>query len=103
MGQLTPNCLLRCNNLAGFPGNLSLGAGRTLLRHSPRAEDAVAQAYARTDILEPGGRLALILGELHATAHRTPTYLLGEGTVGQMGHGTEYLPSSRSRRPLAVT
>ncbi len=38
--------------------------------------------------------LAAILGEPHATVHRTLTNLLAEGIVGRVNHGTVHLPSS---------
>ena len=38
--------------------------------------------------------LALILGEPHATVHRTLSNLLAEGIVGRVSHGTAHLPSS---------
>ena len=39
--------------------------------------------------------IALILGEPHATVHRTLTSLLAVGIVGRVSHGTADLPSSR--------
>ena len=39
--------------------------------------------------------LALILGEPHATVHRTLTSLLAVGIAGRVSHGTADLPSSR--------
>ena len=39
--------------------------------------------------------LALILGEPHATVHRTLSRLLAEGIVGRVSHGTAHLPSSQ--------
>ena len=39
--------------------------------------------------------LALILGEPHATVHRTLSSLLEEGIVGRVNHGTTHLPSSQ--------
>ena len=40
-------------------------------------------------------RLALILGEPHATVHRSLADLLAEGIVGRVSHGTAHLPSSQ--------
>ena len=39
--------------------------------------------------------LALILGEAHATVHRTLVDLLAKGIVGRVSHGTAHLPSSQ--------
>ena len=39
--------------------------------------------------------LAGILGEPHATVHRTLADLLAEGIVGRVSHGTAHLPSSQ--------
>ena len=39
--------------------------------------------------------LALVLGEPHATVHRTLTDLLASGILGRVSHGTAHLPSSR--------
>ena len=39
--------------------------------------------------------LALILGEPHATVHRSLADLLAEGIVGRVSHGTAHLPSSQ--------
>ena len=39
--------------------------------------------------------LARMLGEPHATVHRTLTDLLAEGIVGRVSHGTAHLPSSQ--------
>ena len=39
--------------------------------------------------------LARILGEPHATVHRTLADLLAEGIVGRVSHGTTLLPSSQ--------
>ena len=39
--------------------------------------------------------LALILGEPHATVHRTLADLLAPGIVGRVSHGTAHLPSSQ--------
>ena len=38
--------------------------------------------------------LALILGEPHATVHRTLADLLADGITGRVSHGTAHLPSS---------
>ena len=39
--------------------------------------------------------MALILGEPHATVHRTLTSLLADGIAGRESHGTTHLPSSQ--------
>ena len=39
--------------------------------------------------------LALILGEAHATVHRTLFGLLTDGIAGRVSHGTAHLPSSQ--------
>ena len=39
--------------------------------------------------------LALILGEPHATVHRSLADLLAEGILGRVSHGTAHLPSSQ--------
>ena len=39
--------------------------------------------------------LARILGEAHATVHRSLAGLLAEGIIGRVSHGTAHLPSSQ--------
>ena len=39
--------------------------------------------------------LSRVLGEAHATVHRTLTSLLAPGIVGRVSHGTAHLPSSQ--------
>ena len=39
--------------------------------------------------------LAGILGEPHATVHRTLAHLLADGIVARVSHGTAHLPSSQ--------
>ena len=39
--------------------------------------------------------LALVLGEPHATVHRTLAGMLAAGILGRVSHGTAHLPSSR--------
>ena len=46
--------------------------------------------------------LAGILGEPHATVHRTLANLLADGIAGRVSHGTAYLPSSQ-RYHLTIT
>ena len=49
---------------------------------------------SRTPFVD-SSELALILGEPHATVHRTLSSLLAEGIVGRVNHGTTHLPSSQ--------
>ena len=51
-------------------------------------------ALSRTPFVD-STELALILGEPHATVHRTLTDLLAEGIAGRVNHGTALLPSSQ--------
>ena len=51
-------------------------------------------ALSRTPFVD-STELALILGEPHATVHRTLTNLLADGIVGRVSHGTAHLPSSQ--------
>ena len=51
-------------------------------------------ALSRTPFVD-STELALILGEPHATVHRTLTDLLAEDIVGRASHGTALLPSSQ--------
>ena len=51
-------------------------------------------SLSRTPFID-STELALILGEPHATVHRTLGNLLAEGIVGRVSHGTAHLPSSR--------
>ena len=51
-------------------------------------------ALSRTPFVD-STELALILGEPHATVHRTLAALLAEGIVGRVSHGTAHLPSSQ--------
>ncbi len=51
-------------------------------------------ALSRTPFVD-STELALILGEPHATVHRSLADLLAEGIVGRSSHGTAHLPSSQ--------
>ena len=51
-------------------------------------------ALSRTPFVD-STELALILGEPHATVHRTLAGLLADGIVGRVSHGTIHLPSSQ--------
>ena len=51
-------------------------------------------ALSRTPFVD-STELALILGEPHATVHRTLTELLADSIVGRVSHGTAHLPSSQ--------
>ena len=51
-------------------------------------------ALSRTPFVD-STEMALILGEPHATVHRTLADLLAEGIVGRASHGTAHLPSSQ--------
>ena len=51
-------------------------------------------ALSRTPFVD-STELAGILGEPHATVHRTLSNLLAEGIVGRVSHGTVHLPSSQ--------
>ena len=51
-------------------------------------------ALSRTPFVD-SAELALILGEPHATVHRTLTDLLAGGIAGSVSHGTAHLPSSQ--------
>ena len=51
-------------------------------------------ALSRTPFID-SAELALILGEPHATVHRTLSHLLADGIVGRVNHGTAHLPSSQ--------
>ena len=51
-------------------------------------------SLSRTPFVD-SAELALILGEPHATVHRTLAALLAEGIVGRVSHGTAHLPSSQ--------
>ena len=54
----------------------------------------ILDALSRTPFTD-SAELAGILGEPHATVHRTLTDLLCEGVVGRISHDTVHLPSSR--------
>ena len=51
-------------------------------------------ALSRTPFVD-STELAGILGEPHATVHRSLADLLADGIVGQVSHGTAHLPSSQ--------
>ena len=57
------------------------------------SERQLLHSLARMPFIE-STELTLILGEPHATVHRTLTSLLAEGIVGRANHGTAHLPSS---------
>ena len=62
--------------------------------HMALSDQQLLDALSRT----PFGNsteLALVLGEPHATVHRTLTSLLADGIVGRVSHGTAHLPSSQ--------
>ncbi len=58
------------------------------------SERQLLDALSRTPFVD-STELALILGEPHATVHRTLTDLLPEGIAGRVSHGTALLPSSQ--------
>ena len=58
------------------------------------SERQLLDALSRTPFVD-STELAGILGEPHATVHRTLADLLAEGIVGRVNHGTAHLPSSQ--------
>ena len=58
------------------------------------SERQLLDALSRTPFVD-STELADILGEPHATVHRTLSTLLAEGIVGRVNHGTAHLPSSQ--------
>ena len=58
------------------------------------SERQLLDALSRTPFVD-STELALILGEPHATVHRTLADLLAEGIAGRVSHGTALLPSSQ--------
>ena len=58
------------------------------------SERQLLDALSRTPFID-SAELARILGEAHATVHRTLTDLLSQGIVGRVSHGTAHLPSSQ--------
>lgn len=58
------------------------------------SERQLLDAISRTPFVD-STELAHILGEPHATIHRTLSDLLAEGIVGRASHGTAHLPSSK--------
>ena len=60
----------------------------------PFSDRNLLDALSRTPFVD-STELALILGEPHATVHRTLSNLLAEGIVGRASHGTAHLPSSQ--------
>ena len=58
------------------------------------SERQLLDALSRTPFVA-STELAPILGEPHATVHRTLSNLLAEGIVGRVSHGTPHLPSSQ--------
>ena len=63
-------------------------------RHMAISERQLLDALSRTPFVD-STELAGILGEPHATVHRTLSNLLAEGIVGRVSHGTAHLPSSQ--------
>ena len=57
------------------------------------SERQLLDSLSRTPFVD-SAELALILGEPHATVHRSLTGLLAPGIVGRVSHGTAHLPSS---------
>ena len=64
------------------------------------SERQLLDALSRTPFVD-STELALILGEPHATVHRTLTDLLAEGIVARASHGTAHLPSSQRYHLMA--
>ena len=60
----------------------------------PLSDRQWLDALSRTPFVD-STELAGILGEPHATVHRTLSNLLAEGIVGRVSHGTAHLPSSQ--------
>ena len=60
----------------------------------PLSDRQLLDSLSRTPFVD-SAELARILGEAHATVHRTLTDLLAEGIVGRVSHGTAHLPSSQ--------
>ena len=58
------------------------------------SERQILDALSQTPFVD-STELASILGEPHATVHRTLTNLLAEGIVGRVSHGTAHLASSQ--------
>ena len=58
------------------------------------SERQLLDALSRTPFVD-STELAGILGEPHATVHRTLSGLLADGVVGRANHGTAHLPSSQ--------
>ena len=58
------------------------------------SERQLLGALSRTPFVD-SAELALILGEPHATVHRSLTGLLADGITGRVSHGTAHLPSSQ--------
>ena len=58
------------------------------------SERQLLDALSRTPFVD-SAELAGVLGEPHATVHRTLADLLAEGIVGRVSHGTAHLPSSQ--------
>ena len=69
----------------------------TLLCYSQQVaitERQLLDALSRTPFVD-STELAFILGEPHATVHRSLGNLLAEGIIGRVSHGTTHLPSSQ--------
>ena len=58
------------------------------------SDQQLLDALSRTPFVD-STELAGILGEPHATVHRTLANLMAEGIVGRVSHGTAHLPSSQ--------
>ena len=57
-------------------------------------ERQLLDALSQTPFVD-STEMALILGEPHATIHRTLSNLLADGIAGRVSHGTAHLPSSQ--------
>ena len=73
---------------------LPTGALNGYARNMALSERQLLNALSRTPFVD-SAELAGILGEPHATVHRTLNSLLAEGIVGRVNHGTTHLPSSQ--------
>ena len=72
---------------------LPIAAPLCYARHMTLSDRQVINSLSRMPLVD-SAELAGVLGEAHATVHRSLTGLLADGIVCRVSHGTAHLPSS---------
>ena len=60
----------------------------------PLSDRQLHDSLSRRPFID-SAELALVIGEPHTTVHRALAYLLTDGIIRRVSHGTAHLPSSQ--------